>query len=168
MSNEHASEMELQQYVLDKDGCSKGAVAHIELCEECQAGVAAYRLLFAEIGRQQRPAFDFDVSALLLPQVAVVPEPVKAAAPALVGGQFGQGFPVSRPDRHFRYLIGALIFFITGIPAYLFRKNIFYTFTGISSFFLYIIIAAALIIVLWRIMDMYKRYHRRLEALTYY
>ena len=150
MSNTHASEMELQQYASDKTGCPETVIAHIEACPDCQGEAAAYRLLFAEIKDQPGPVFDFDVSALLLPQ--------------LTAGQQR----ISRAGRRFPYLMAALIFGVTGIPAYLLRKNIFYTFTGISSFFLYIILAAALIVVLWRVLDMYRKYQQRMDRLHFY
>jgi hypothetical protein len=154
MNSRHASEMEIQQYVSDEQGCSKETIAHIGLCEKCQAAAAGYRLLFTEIKKQPRPAFDFDVSGLLLPQLN--------AGPALAAQR------ASWMDRYFRYVMAVIIFAVTAIPAYLFRKNIFYTFTGISSFFLYTILAAALIIVWWRIADMYKKYQKRMETLVFY
>jgi hypothetical protein len=161
MSNAHASDIELQQYVSDKDGCSEGVTAHIEACGDCQAAVAAYRLLFAEIKKQPAPAFDFDVSALLLPQLI--------AHPASEGQwQSASGQRITRAGRRFPYLAAALIFLVTGIPVYLLRKNIFYTFTGISSFFLYIILSAALITVLWRVLDMYKKYQQRMDSVHFY
>jgi hypothetical protein len=156
MSNTHASEMELQQYASDKAGCPEVVIAHIEACANCQAEVAAYRLLFTGIRDQPAPAFDFDVSALLLPQLTTAPAP-----PA--EGQLASG-----AGRRFPYLMAALIFGVTGIPAYLLRKNIFYAFTGISSFFLYVILAAALIAVLWRVLDMYRKYQQRMDRLHFY
>lgn len=163
MNTEHASEMELQEYALDKYGCSKQAITHIEVCENCQAGVAAYRLLFDKIKKQPKPAFDLDVYALLLPQISVGLQPIKAVQTAVHAGH-----PASRADRYFKYSMAVILFLIIGIPVYLVRKNIYYTFTGVSSFFLYTIIAAALIIVLLRIMNMYKRHQKRMKALHFY
>jgi hypothetical protein len=163
MNTEHASEMELQEYALDKYGCSKQAIIHIEVCENCQAGVAAYRLLFDKIKKQPKPAFDFDVSALLLPQITAGLQPMKAVQPPVHAGH-----PASRTDLYFKYSMVVILFLIVGIPVYLFRKNIYYIFTGVSSFFLYTIIAAALIIVLLRIMDMHKRHQKRMKVLHFY
>jgi hypothetical protein len=163
MNTEHASEMELQEYALDKYGCSKQAITHIEVCENCQAGVAAYRLLFDKIKKQPKPAFDLDVSALLLPQISVGLPPIKAVQPA-----FHAGHPASLADRYFKYFMLVILCPIIGIPVYLFRKNIFYIFTGVSSFFLCIIVATALIVVLVRIMDMHRRHQKRMKALHFY
>ena len=35
MSNGHLSEVNIQQYVLDKTGCSGDVIAHMHDCEQC-------------------------------------------------------------------------------------------------------------------------------------
>ena len=149
MTTEHPSEIELQQYVLDKPGCTTEIIEHIEVCENCQANVAMYRLLFFEIKQQPKPAFDFDVSGLVLSQIPT------AKSRFL-------------PDSFFTYVLAVIVFCTIGIPLYLFRKNILNMFTEISTFFMYTIVAATIIIVLFKIMDMYKRYQKQMRALNFY
>jgi hypothetical protein len=154
MNGVHPSDMELQQYVLDRSACLPDTVAHLDWCAECQAGIAAYGVLFGGLKQQPGAAFDFDVEALVLERVAGT----GAAAAA----------PKSRKERQFNFMLGAMIFAIGGIPAWLFRKNAFYVFTGVSAFFLYLMLGAALMIVLLRILAMYKKYQRRMESLQFY
>jgi hypothetical protein len=148
MNGVHPSDMELQQYVLDRSACLPDTLAHLDWCAECQAGIAAYGVLFGELTQQPGAAFDFDVEALVLERVTAA--------------------QTSRKERRFNIMLGAMIFVIGGVPAWLFRKNAFYVFTGVSAFFLYLMLGAALMIVLLRVMAMYKKYQRRMEALQFY
>ena len=152
MTTAHPFDMELQQYAMDKTGCAAETITHIEACENCQAGVAAYRLLLTEITQQPKPAFDFDMSGLVLP---ALPAPVAAPAKA-------------KPERAFGYWFAIIGCCAAGIPLYLFRKNIFFLFAGISVYFIYIIAGAALPFVLLRFLAMYRKYQRQMESLNVY
>jgi hypothetical protein len=152
MNGVHPSDMELQQYVLDRSACLPDTLAHLDWCAECQAGIAAYGVLFGELEQLPGVVFDFDVEALVLERVAAV----------------GVAAPKSRKEWRFNIILGAMIFVIGGVPAWLFRKNAFYVFTGVSAVFLYLMLGAALIIVLLRVLAMYKKYQRRMDALQFY
>jgi hypothetical protein len=166
MNTGHVSEMEWQQYVSDKFACSKETIVHIEACESCQAGIAAYRLLFAELEKLPRPSFDFDVAALLLPQLATG---LPAFAPPLAPASLMTAGPgSSRADRSLSYWMAGLILLVTGIPVYLLRKNIFYVFTGVSSLFLLVSLSVAVFVLMLRTLFMYKQYRRRMRALRFY
>jgi len=137
MKTAHPSDAELQQYAEDRVHCPEEVVMHVEDCPGCRASVMAYATLFEGLDQQPAVAFDFDVTALVM-----------AKLPG---------------ERNFRWVIAAIIFFGIAIPAYLFRKNAFYVFTGISTFFLALILAAAGVIMIWRIMALYKHYQKRLQ-----
>ena len=62
----HLTDDEVQQYAIDKRGCEKGIAEHIHLCEECRSKVEVYQLLITEIKQQSQPAFDFDLSKIVL------------------------------------------------------------------------------------------------------
>jgi len=124
MKTAHPSDAELQQYAQDRVLCPEEVVMHVEGCPDCRASVMAYATLFEGLDRQPAVAFDFDVSAMVM-----------AKLPG---------------ERNFRWVIAAVIFFGIAIPAYLFRKNAFYVFTGISTLFLALILAAAGVIMIWR------------------
>src|ERR1700722_18997708 len=105
MKTAHPSDAELQQYAEDRVHCPEEVVMHVEGCPDCRASVMAYATLFEGLDQQPAVAFDFDVTGLVM---AKLPR-----------------------ERNFRYVIAGIIFFVIAIPAYLFRKNAFYVFTGI-------------------------------------
>ena len=137
MKTAHPSDVELQQYAEDRVHCPGEVVMHVEGCAECRASVMAYATLFEGLDQQPAVAFDFDVTELVM-----------AKLPG---------------ERNLRWVIAAVILFGIAVPAYLFRKNAFYVFTGISTLFLALILAAAGVIMIWRIMTLYKHYQKRLQ-----
>jgi len=137
MKTDHPSDAELQQYAEDRVLCPGEVVMHVEGCPDCRASVMAYATLFEGLDQQPAMAFDFDVTASVM-----------AKLPG---------------ERNFRWVIAVVIFFGVAIPAYLFRKNAFYVFTGISTLFLALILAAAGVFVVLRIMTLYKHYQKRLQ-----
>ena len=71
MTISHLSEQEIQQYVLDRKNTGSDISAHIHDCERCQAKATAYSTLFKELKEIPKPAFDFDLSELVLNQLPV-------------------------------------------------------------------------------------------------
>jgi hypothetical protein len=158
MMTEHPSEQELQQFVSDNSLCTSATRSHIEGCESCQAQVASYGLVLSAIRQQPKPAFDFDVAALVLPQLQA---PLSAEELAIAG---------LRPwkDRFFPFLLAVIILPLTGIPLYLLRKNIFFLFTDVSAIFIYAMAAAALVVIGFKIAGMYRTYQKQLKTLNFY
>jgi hypothetical protein len=152
MNPGHLSEMELQQYVLDRAACTSEAIGHVETCERCKAEVAIYQRLFAGIGDQPGAAFDFDLAAMVLSQLPA-PTPVTVA---------------NRPFGWFGWTMTAVIGCVVCFSFYFFRKNIWNTFAGISGLFMYLILGAAAIVVALRILAMYKNYQQKIDSLNYY
>lgn len=148
MNTPHPSEMEIQQYAVDKSGCPASTIAHIDSCEHCRAEVKTYRLLFSEIKQQPKPVFDFNLSALVLPQL-----------------------PASRRRLSADHLVpGFLVFFVCcciGVPVYLFRQYFLYMFSDISTFFIYAILCSVVLIVLWKALNMYKKYQKQMQLLNF-
>jgi hypothetical protein len=146
--NIHPSEKEIQQFAIDKSGCNTTTIAHMESCVECMTEVSNYQLLFTEIRQQNKPAFDFDLSTLVLPQLPI-------AKSRLSPDQFISGF---------------LIFFIScfiGVPVCLFNKYILNMFSDISPFFIYAIIGSATIIVIYKTLSMYRKYQKQMQLLNF-
>ncbi|UKB82300.1 hypothetical protein LF887_14940 [Chryseobacterium sp. MEBOG06] len=69
MKNMHLSEIEIQQYVLNKADCDNVITKHILQCQKCQSEVEFYQLLFTEIKEIPNPVFDFDVADLVIKQL---------------------------------------------------------------------------------------------------
>ena len=153
MTAKHLSDVELQQYALDKSNCTMGSITHINACASCQAEAAAYLVLFSRIKDQPKPVFDFDLSALVLEQL---PNPIPAQSNRV------WRFSLSA------WLLAILCMVIVGVPLYLFRINLWNMFAGISGVSTYIIFATAIFIVLFRILKMYKKYQRQMESLNFY
>ena len=159
MNSDHASEMDLQQYVSDKTTITKEVVAHIEGCPDCQASVAVYAVMFGQLQQQPLPAFDYDVSELVLARImteqtagSMIQSPEAAAAKRKAGSWV---------------IMAAIILFAAGIPVWLFRISAFYVFTGVSSHFLYLILPVVAIIVSIKVLGMYRKYHRQIKALQF-
>ena len=161
MNGLHPSDMELQQYVLDKIVCPADVLAHVDGCADCQAAIAVYGLLFGALEQQPRAEFNFDAAALVMERVMEE----EAGAVEVAAGTT----PVKkREDRSFSFAMAGIIAIVGGIPAWLFRKNAFYVFTGVSAVFLYLMVGAALMFVVLRIVAMYRKYQRRMQALQFY
>ena len=148
MSGAHLSAEALQQYILDKRGCTTEDIAHVDSCPNCQTQVEAYTLLMKELSQQPAPKFGFDVSALVMRRLT--DKPVAGAA----------------ADRFPRLATAALILVITAVPAWLFRKSAYYVFTDISAVFLYLILAAAGVFVLLRVLHLMKRYQQIINIIN--
>lgn len=148
MNNSHPSELEIQQYALDNSGCAVTLVDHIESCKHCKTEVDTYRHLISEVKRQHAPAFDFDLLDLVIPQL---PRPTRRLSVDHI-------------------IAGFLVIFTCcciSIPVFLFRKNILNMFTGVPPFFIYAIIGSTSIIVLIKILLMYKKYLNQMRFLNF-
>jgi hypothetical protein len=156
MSRAHLSAEELQQYVLDRPGCTPEDIAHVDSCPDCQAQVAAYTLLMKELGQQPAPVFGFDVSELVLPQLVGTP----------VAGRGVERATERRVNRRAGWGMAALILVVAGVPAWLFRRSAYYVFTDISAVFLYLILAAAVVFMLLRVLLLIKRYQQIINSIN--
>ena len=148
MSEAHLSAEALQQYILDKQGCTPENIAHMDSCPDCQAQVAAYTLLMKELSQQPPPVFGFDVSAMVLGQLA--PE---RKTERRVNRRSGWGMAV-------------LILIVAGVPAWLFRRSAYYVFTDISAVFLYLTLGAAVVFVPLKILHLIKRYQHIINIIN--
>ncbi len=146
--NIHPSVKEIQQFAIDQSDCNTETIAHMKSCGECMMEVSNYRMVFSEMKQQPKPKFDFDLSAIVLPQLPV-------AKSRLSPDQFISGF---------------LIFFIScfiGVPVCLFNRYILNMFSDISPLFIYAIIGSATIIVIYKTLSMYKKYQKQMQLLNF-
>jgi anti-sigma factor RsiW len=155
MSGAHLSAEELQQYILDRPACSPEDIAHLDSCPDCQAEAAAYAMLMEGLRQQPAPVLGFDVSAMVMRRLAESPAAGRKVELAR-----------RRADRLTRWSTAALILLITAVPAWLFRKSAYYVFTDISAIFLYLILAAASVFVLLRILHLMKRYQQIINIIN--
>src|SRR5579862_3354468 len=157
MIEKHLVDADIQQFVLDKAGCSLDIVAHIHECAQCQAKAETYKLLFTAITEQPTPVFDFDLSATVL-------ERVRTEKPV---------FPLNGIPG---YLVVFSALAAAGIPAYLYRLTIIRFFktyilglaSGISSIVISLVIITFLIFLIFQCIEMYKKYQRKIDDPNFY
>jgi hypothetical protein len=148
MKNSHPSELDIQEYAVDKSVCSSALRTHIEFCESCLKQVNQYQVLFSELKKEPAAAFEFDLSELVIPKLP-------KANPVFSSDQFIAGF-----------LIIFICSFIT-VPIYIFRTYILNLFSGVSPFFLYAIIGSAIAVVVFKTQEIYNNYQKQIRLLNF-
>jgi|SRR5579871_468427 len=157
MINNHPADPDIQQYVTDQAACDAVIIAHIHSCEYCMAKAENYRLLFSEIEKQPKPAFDFDLSESVI-QKLPVPGQVQAK----------NYFPA--------YILACCILASISIAGYLykaqlnsfFKKYFLHISSGLSKTVLYMLLSAALLILIFQSIEMIKKYQRKIDDLNFY
>lgn len=148
MVKKHLTDDEVQQYALDKFNCEKRIVEHIHLCEECTSKVEVYQLLVTGIRQQPQPAFNFNLSELVVQQLPSPKEKTSDRLLLWVLLFIGVGF------------IGTILYYFEGSFVYLFR--------GIAAIFIYLIIITALTVITGLFIAMYKKYDSEMKLLDSY
>jgi hypothetical protein len=158
MTEAHPSDMELQHYVQDETDCPPKVVEHFRQCADCQASIAAYRSIFEALNQSLAESFDFDVAALVLsrlpPRVTLIP-------------QTSPSNRLSDGSWLWKYGIVAMIIALITIPVCLLWKNIYYVFAGTSGFLVYVILGVFPLVLLFKIVSLYRSYRRQLGILNY-
>ncbi|MBS1934289.1 MAG: hypothetical protein JST96_09850 [Bacteroidetes bacterium] len=157
MIHNHPADADIQQFVLDNTVCEKHITAHIHSCEQCMAKAENYKLLFSEIEKQPKPVFDFDVSALVLPQLTVT-EQARAR----------NYFPAYILSCCFLGVIGIAGYFYKAELNNFFKKYFLHISSGLSKTVLYMLLSAALLILIFQSIEMIKKYQRKIDDLNFY
>ncbi|HMH31667.1 MAG TPA: hypothetical protein VK543_01485 [Puia sp.] len=147
MTNDHLSEMEIQQYASNKPGADPEIVMHVQGCEACSARVAAYALLFSAIKDMPKQAFDFDLAGLVLSKI---PRSAPSSSRAMPSA----------------YLLAAVIIFALAVPVYLYWHHIANLFAGILPMVMYLIITTALTLLVFQGILLYKKYENKMNILN--
>jgi len=144
----HLTDDEVQQYVVDRQHCEVKIVEHIHFCEVCRAKVEVYQLMIKGIKQQPQPAFDFNLSELVVQQL-----------------------PSPKEKTSDRFLLWVLLFIgigFIGTIFYYFEGSFVYLFSGIAAIFIYLIIITALTIITGLFIAMYKKYNSEMKLLDSY
>src|SRR5678810_1233381 len=129
MVTKHLTDDEVQQYAVNKSSCEKRMAEHIHLCEECRTKVEVYQLLITGIKQQPQPAFDFDLSKMVLQQLPSTKTTIaNDKALVLIFGFMGIAF-----------LGGAI---------YIFQRY-FDLFEGMKTIFIYLIVITAITVLIY-------------------
>ena len=141
----HLTDDEVQQYVVDRQHCEVKIVEHIHFCEVCRAKVEVYQLLITGIRQQPQPAFNFNLSELVVQQL-----------------------PSPKEKTSDRLLLWVLLFIgigFIGTISYYFEGSFVYLFSGIAAIFIYLIIITALTVITGLFIAMYKKYDSEMKLL---
>jgi hypothetical protein len=144
----HLTDDEVQQYAIDKHHSEVKIVEHIHFCEICRAKVEVYQLMIKEIKQQPQPAFDFDLSKMVLQQL---PSPKTTIA----------------NDKALILIFGFMGIAFLGGVIYLFQRY-FDLFEGIKTIFIYLIAITAITVLVYLLIDMYKKYQKEMKVLDLY
>lgn len=148
MVTKHLTDDEVQQYVVDKQKCEMKIVEHIHLCGECKLKAEIYQSLVKGIKEQPQPAFNFDLSKLVVQQL---PSAKETASDGL--------------------LLRLLLFIgvaLIGTGAYFFEGSFVYLFKGVAAILVYLIIITAVTVCIGLFIDMYKKYNNEMKLLDSY
>jgi hypothetical protein len=137
MSGTHPSDEALQQYVLDPSACAPGEIDHIAGCPACRETTAAYRVLADTLKELPAPVFDFDLASAVTARLETPPESRRKESAVLTV---------------------SLIALVAGVPAWLFRKTVYFVFTDMSAQFYWMLLATTAIVVGLFLLRLYKKY----------
>ena len=149
MKIRHLSDTEIQQYVLDQSNCERPNIEHIASCDDCNTKADNYQLLFSGIQQQTKPAFNFNLSELLLAQLAA-PKKVFTWEIFMV------------------YLLVVTILATMAISYYFFEGYFSALFTGFSTMAFYLAALAAVAILIFQSREIYKKYEQQMGTLNSY
>ena len=144
---EHLTENEIQQYATDRLGCEFTTVEHLETCEYCNARVASYQLMFTVFRELSAPVNEFDLSSVVMSKLK----------------QKKKSF---LPDDLFIYLLVLVAVVFTGVTLYSFRYFFLQLLRNFSYTFVYSAATAVFSILLFRSIENYKKYKRKVDALN--
>ena len=147
MNTIHLTDDELQQYALNSADRDSTIAEHVYFCEDCKTAVEMYRLLFTGISEQEVPAFDFNLSELVLKQLQ--PQPKTKLL----------------PEDFFIYLFTFLTIILTGAMLYFFRGYMIELFNGAGNFTVYLTVASVAVLLIFLCIDQYKTYQQKIKAL---
>jgi hypothetical protein len=149
MLDNHLTDEEVQNYVLDRDSIETRVSVHVQRCEACKARVETYQLLFTALGEQPAPAFEFNLSELVM---AKLPSPEARTS----------------RDTIFVYLLSISSILLMAIALYIFRKDIIELVPDPTPLLGYLIIPAVITVLVLSCIDMYKNYQNKMNSLDFH
>ena len=147
MTTKHLSEAEIQQYAIDPSHIDPWSTAHMQSCQACGAAVEAYQKIFSAIHQQPRPSFDFDLSALILPQL----------------GKPAPGNSSKNWSLYFLVIVAIAIPLMAAIKYWRYLKN---SSMGMLPMTISLLITATLCILVFQSIEMVRRYQKQINLLN--
>ncbi len=150
MNTKHLTDDELQQYALNSPDRDAAIAEHVHFCEECKAAIETYRLLFTGISEQDIPAFDFDLSEVVVKQLQPSPKTKLL------------------PEDFFMYLFAFVMIIITGTMFYFFKGYMIELFNSAGNFAVYLTVASVVVLLIFLCIDLYKTHQQKMKAIDFY
>lgn len=149
MVTKHLTDEEIQLFAFDKESCELRIAEHIHFCPECKAKVETYQTLIKGITQQPKPAFDFDLSTVVLKQLP-------------------QQSPKTANDKLLTWVFIFICASLIGTVFYFFRGYLNSIFKGIAGISIYLIAISAITVIALMFVEMYKKYQREMRVLDLY
>lgn len=149
MKQEHLTENELQQFVLEPQEANPEQAAHVAECAKCAAAIANYRLMFPALSTMEKPVFNFDAEKLVM---ATLP----------VSTTRKTGYP------WFSIGISAASAAMVAIPLFIMRNYYTNMFTSIPATVIYLVAATTLTIIIFQCRELLTSYRQKMRLLNYY
>ena len=148
MLTTHLTDKEIQLYVFAKEECASHIIDHMMQCEDCSAKAELYKLMIKDVTQQASPSFDFDLAASVIARISPKPEPLW--------------------EKLGVYIIASTSMLLLAIPVYIYRVYFIEMFSRASAWLYYLTGISAFIILVFQIIDGYRRYNKKINSLNIY
>ncbi len=151
--NGHLDDELIQEYAANPAVLTVTAAAHIAGCAHCQARAAGYRELFSQVSELPKPAFDFDLSKLVMEKIAV-----------------SNPNPVAATDKKTAWTLWSLAIVsvaVFGSILYYLRDYLTDLMSGLSSAVTILVILTMLLIAVFLVIDEYRKYNKQINSLDF-
>jgi hypothetical protein len=146
MKNNHLSDSEIQEYILD--GSHELSITqHIDACERCKGKVKVYQHMILGIRNQAHAEFDFNLSETVISKITERNSP--------------------RSYVHTFWLVAMTGVVTIGITGYLFWKYLITLFPAISAMPMYFAITITITLFLFQGIDIVSKFKRKMDALNF-
>ena len=149
MKTNHLLESEIQQYCLDRLNCEKHIIDHIQSCESCKEKVEAYTVIFSTIKDQPEPAFDFDLTDMVM-------------------NQLPQTKPNVIVDKTMIFVLSFIALIAVGFTIVFFGSWFSELMTKITPMLIYFLSTCVVSLMIFMGIDLFSEYHKKLKILNYY
>lgn len=147
MKPTHPTDEEIQAYSLNT-ACDTIISKHIAECKSCRLKVTQYKAMFMAIKQEPYPAFEFNLTNLVMAQLPVT-------KPSYSFGNF------------FMYLLLTMLLIIISILLYPIKDFFIANIINVTSSLLTIISCAALLLSVFFYVEMYKKFKTKINIIHF-
>ncbi|MPR32406.1 hypothetical protein [Salmonirosea aquatica] len=148
MNDDHVSDNDIQQFVLQKDTLEDRVAKHMQLCEDCKRKAQLYAVLFEGVHSQPKPAFDFCLQDVVMTQLL-------------------QSKSEDRLDKLLVSSIMAISIILIGSNLYFFRNELIGAIYSITPILAYLVGITGVCMLLFLVLDLYGDFRMKVRMLDY-